>query len=245
MMQIRQPASFNGFVDRLIGVLTLDVPTYRRIATDRSLTVPALAVVTVAAMATAIGRVSQYGWLMLAIVASVAAWIVISGRAYGFVASLTRKRAHESRLRSLRDQLSPRQQQAVLGVGAAILSLMVLGIDGDATGWNAVTLSIPFLSWISFTTVAWLQARNRPQAPSYTSLLRTVGFAHAPGILAIFGLVPLVGFFVALVVPIWAAATMVFAIRHTIGMTLDRSLAVAILATSCTAIATAFMVVIA
>ena len=54
-----------------------------------------------------------------------------------------------------------------------------------------------------------------PETDSDTGeLLRTLGFAYAPGIFYIFSSVPIIGFFVQLVVPFWQLASMTVAVRQ-------------------------------
>jgi hypothetical protein len=236
------------FIDRIVGVVTLDVPTYRRIEQDHKSTAQAAAVVGFVAIAAAIGRISQFSWLTIALLVTLVGWVVASGRAYSLIESLTRKSMNRSRFGAMRANLDRRQESALALVALALLCLFVLGASSDGFGWSTVALTVPFLSWISFSTVAWYQAKKHAPnttPPSFVSLLRTVGFAHAPGVFAFFGFIPLIGLLLALIVPIWAVLTMVFAIRHTLGFSLDQALATAILATSATAIGTAFVVLVA
>ena len=44
--------------------------------------------------------------------------------------------------------------------------------------------------------------------------MRTLGFAYAPGIFYIFSSVPIIGFLVQLVVPLWQLASMTVAVRQ-------------------------------
>lgn len=245
MLQVHGTQS--SFIDRVIGVMTLDVPTYRRIALDRSGTIQAAGVVGIAAVAAAIGRVSQYGWLMTALMVTVIGWVIASGRGYAVIAGITGRHGHRSRVPDIWGNLDRRQRIGVSATLFALLCLIVLGIDGDALGWSTVALSVPFISWISFSAVAWYLAGKRRDAPapSFGSLLRTIGFAHAPGVFAVLGFIPIVGMLVALVVPVWAVLTTVFAIRHTIGFSVDQAMATSVLATSATAIATACVVIVA
>jgi hypothetical protein len=238
------------FLNRIVGVVTLDVPTYRRIESDQLGTIQAAGVVGIVAIATAIGRMSQFSWLTIALVVTLVGWVIASGRAYALFESVTRKSANRSRIQAIRANLDNRQERALIAVGFALFCLIAVGASGDGLGWSTVALSVPFLSWVAFSAVAWFQAKQQARingtAPrSFSSLLRTVGFAHAPGVFAFFGFIPLVGILLALLVPAWAVLTMVFAIRHTLGFTLDQALASAILGTSATAIGTAIIVLLA
>lgn len=243
MLQIHPPVTF---MSRLVGVITLDLPTFRRIEQDRRGTLQAAAVVGLVAVAAAIGGVSQFGWLTVALLVTIVGWLVASGRAFSLIESATRRSMNRSRFRAMRSQLDRRQEISLIIAGVALLSLTILGAQSDGFGWSSIALTVPFLSWFSFTGVAWYQARCLPahtQRPTFGSLMRTLGFAHAPGVFAFFGFIPLIGLLLAVIVPIWAVLTTVFAIRHTLGFTLDQALATAILATSATALGTALMVI--
>lgn len=245
MLQLHPPATF---MSRLVGVMTLDLPTYRRIEQDRNSTVQAAAVVGIVAIAAAIGGVSQFSWLTVALLVTLVAWVVVSGRALSLIESATRRSINQSRLQAIRSQFDRRQEIGIMAAGFALLCLIILEAQGDGFGWSSVAMTVPFLSWLSFSGVAWYQAKRLSPlqaGPPFASLLRTIGFAHAPGIFALFGFIPLIGLMLALIVPIWAVLTMVFAIRHTIGLSLDQALATAILATSVTAIGTALLVIVA
>lgn len=246
-MEHAQQAS--RFLDRLIGAVTLDVPTYRGIQQDHRSTVQAAGVVAIAAVATAIGGISQFSWLTLMLLVALVGWAMASGKAFGIFRSVCRKSMNRSRFEAFRSNLD-RKHEIALGVAAvAFLCLLILGTSADGIGWSTVALTVPFTSWLAFSAVAWYQAKqiasNASAAPRFVTLLRTVGFAHAPGAFAFFGFIPLVGILVALVVPVWAVLTMAFAIRHTLAFTMDQALATAILATSVTAIGTAVIVLVA
>ena len=238
------------FVDRVIGAVTLDLPTYRGIQQDRYGTVQAAGVVAIAGIAAAIGGISQFSWLILGLLVTVTGWAVASGRALDMFRSVTRRSMNRSRFQAFRANLDRKQEIALILAGASILLLIILGASTGDPGWSTVALTVPFTSWITFSAVAWQQAKRQATqrmspAPHFSSLLRTVGFAHAPGIFAFFGFIPLVGLLVALIVPVWAILTMVFAIRHTLAFTMDQALSTAVLATSATALVTAFVVIVA
>lgn len=245
MQQIQHQPTF---IDRIVGVVTLDVPTYRRIEQDQKSTVQAAAVVGFVAVAAAVGRISQFSWMTIALLVTLVGWVIASGRAYAMIESATRKSMNRSRIGAMRSHLDRKQETALGFVGLALVCLVVLGASSDGFGWSTVALTVPFLSWISFSTIAWYQAKKHAanaNPPNFVSTLRTVGFAHAPGVFAFFGFIPLVGILLALIIPIWAVLTMVFAIRHTLGFTLDQALATAILATSATAVGTAVVMIVA
>lgn len=62
------------------------------------------------------------------------------------------------------------------------------------------------------------------------SLLRTQGYAQAPGVLAFFGFIPVLGWIAGLIGGIWAIITAVVAIRETLVIGTGRAIIVGIVA---------------
>ena len=72
-------------IDRVIGVLKLDVPTYEAIERDRHATREAAIVVAAVAIASGIGGLDEgIGGLIAGIIRALLAWLVFSGFAYFF-----------------------------------------------------------------------------------------------------------------------------------------------------------------
>ena len=61
-------------------------------------------------------------------------------------------------------------------------------------------------------------------------LLRTVGFAQAPGVLYALGIIPLLGGLVRLVVAIWVAIAGVIAVRQALDISTGKAVATVLLA---------------
>lgn len=78
-------AANNAIVDRVMGVLKLDIPTYEAIEHDRNALKEAALVVGLAALAGAIGGARQgAGGVILGIIYAFVWWIVFSALAYFF-----------------------------------------------------------------------------------------------------------------------------------------------------------------
>jgi hypothetical protein len=123
--------------------------------------------------------------------------------------------------------------QALLVVLVASASAGIgtrLGLWGGAEGFVRVT-AISLAVWIAWAVLA-LQIGSRvlpqPQTRSDTGeMLRTLGFAAAPGLLQVFGLIPGVGTPVFVITWAWMFAAMVVALRHALDYTnIGRALAV-------------------
>ncbi|MBA2759333.1 MAG: YIP1 family protein, partial [Chloroflexia bacterium] len=91
-----------------------------------------------------------------------------------------------------------------------------------------------------FAGLAWFFGTNIFGTPTtvtnWESLLRTLGYAQAPNVLAIFGIIPLIGWIPALIGSIWAIVTAVVAIRETLDFSTGRAVITAIVAWIATAI---------
>ena len=50
-------------------------------------------------------------------------------------------------------------------------------------------------------------------------MMRTIGFATSPGVLNVFGFIPFIGSFIALIVAVWSFVAMVIAVRQALDYT--------------------------
>ncbi len=111
--------------------------------------------------------------------------------------------------------------------GATGQAAAVVVIAAIAAGIGAVTVSAWMLLWTSIAAlVAWViwaaliwvigtkLLPERQTEADLGQLLRTTGFAAAPGVLRILDIIPLVGGIIAFLVSLWMLATMVVATRQ-------------------------------
>lgn len=91
-----------------------------------------------------------------------------------------------------------------------------------------------FIFWLLFSAVAWFfgtQLFGNPTTNATSeSLLRTLGYAQAPNILAIVGFIPILGWIVAFIGSIWVLITSVYAIRQVLGLSTGRAIITAVVA---------------
>jgi hypothetical protein len=152
----------NIIVDRSIGVVKLDVPTYEAIEHDPSATRQAAIVVGVVALAGAIGGLGDgFGGFIVGLLAAFVGWLVFSGLAYFFGTNL-------------------------------------FGTPTTNTTFEAV--------------------------------LRTIGYAQVPGVVAVIGFIPFLGPLAAFVGGIWAIVTAIIAIRQSLNITTGRAIITGIIA---------------
>lgn len=113
--------------------------------------------------------------------------------------------------------------QAMLVV---ILSSLAMGIASlsrpDSPGLLAST-GFALVSWFLWAYITYfIGTRILPMPQTHATLgqiLRTTGFAAAPGILRILGIVPLFGSFILGIISIWMLTAMVIAVRQALDYT--------------------------
>ncbi len=102
---------------------------------------------------------------------------------------------------------------AIVAVASGVGLLSVQGVSGLIVGvifgvvgwalWALITM------WIGTTLL-----RTPETEADWGQLLRTLGFAQSPGILRVFGFIPVVGPVIFAVTSIWLLVTMVIAVRQ-------------------------------
>lgn len=109
--------------------------------------------------------------------------------------------------------------QALLAVVLSSLAAGV-GASGAQAGLPMAIVAAlgALLGWVLWAAVIWFVGTRVLPGPDTRSdvgeLLRTTGFAAAPGILRVAGIVPLLAVPVAVVVTFWMLAAMVVAVRQ-------------------------------
>jgi hypothetical protein len=124
-------------------------------------------------------------------------------------------------------------RQAALVV-AAVAIASGIGSIGDSPGAVITAIIGAFLGWFIFAAMTWFFGRNVFGTPvtqvNMESLLRTLGYARAPGILAFFGFIPVLGWVLVGASAVWALVTAIVAIRETLALSTNRAIMVGIAA---------------
>jgi Yip1 domain len=93
-----------------------------------------------------------------------------------------------------------------LGLGTQTAQSLVAGIVGSLIGWMA---------WAALTYLIGTHLLPEPQTRADVGeLLRTIAFASAPGVLRMFGVIPVLGRTVYAIASIWMLLAMVVAVRQ-------------------------------
>lgn len=137
-----------------------------------------------------------------------------------FISRITRASRLES---AVYEEVESDRRAMGESVAVILLSGVATGIDsllgGDLIGLlNAVLLSL--VAWLSCGLAAWtvgtLVLAEPDTRANYAEVLRVTGFASAPGLLRVFGVVPILGRLVFVITGLWMLVAMVIAIRQTL-----------------------------
>ena len=116
-------------------------------------------------------------------------------------------------------------------VGVVLLSSISAGLGArgfGAHGLAAVALFsvVALMAWAAWSLVTYqIGVRLLPEVTTRADvgqLLRTIGFATAPGILRVFGVVPGLGMPVFVISAVWMLAAMIVAVRQALDYTSTR-----------------------
>jgi hypothetical protein len=98
-------------------------------------------------------------------------------------------------------------------VASGIGTIAVFGIRGLIVG--TISALIGWLVWAYLTYLIGTKLLPEPQTKADVGeLLRTIGFSSAPGVLRIFGFIPLIGVIISFVASIWMLVAMIIAVRQ-------------------------------
>ena len=119
-------------------------------------------------------------------------------------------------------------QAAVVVIIVAICSAIgAVWRGGPSIIAAPITAILGWLLWAAVTYV--IGDKLLGGTATWGELLRTIGFAQAPGVLMIFGIVPILGGLVRAVVAVWLLVTGVVAIRQALDFSTGKALITAIL----------------
>lgn len=106
-------------------------------------------------------------------------------------------------------------------LAVVVLSSLAAGIGLSFGPFDAPILGrivVALIAWVFWAVLTYLIGTRLMPEPQTSAdigeMLRTIGFAAAPGILRIFGPVPIVGGLVYLAATVWMLVAMVVAIRQ-------------------------------
>ena len=152
----------------------------------------------------------------------------------GMVRSLVRRMAGAAKLDVAAFDEVKRDESATLQAAVVISIVAVaqaIGAAGEGGPGVVVSLVPAFAGWILWSGVAYLiGVKVFGGAATLGELLRTLGFAQTPSMLAVFGLVPGMAGPIGTVIGVWLLIAGVIAIRHVLRIGTGRAVAVAVVA---------------
>ncbi|HEU0115777.1 MAG TPA: YIP1 family protein [Thermomicrobiales bacterium] len=97
--------------------------------------------------------------------------------------------------------------------------------------WGVV---FALVAWFVFAALVYFVGTKLLPSPTTSStmgeVLRTLGFAETPAILAVFGFIPVIGGLIWLIANIWVLVTAIVAIRQSLEVSTGRAVAIGIVA---------------
>lgn len=179
------------------------------------------AVIAVVALASALGGVDPGASLVpLLVLAGLAVWGVRSGHLAEVIDTLHRGHGTARAERVMADRMRQiRAAGPLASIPVAAIVVAAVAVLGVVFFWMIGELLLPILAWLIFSGVAFYAGAHVFGEPTtraeFAPILRLAGFALAPGVLAIFNVIPLVGDLAMLVAIVWGLVAVTFAIRQT------------------------------
>lgn len=113
-------------------------------------------------------------------------------------------------------------KQAALVVIIVAIATGIGGIGGGPLGFimGIVSGLIFWAAWAFLTFIIGTTILKTPEThANWSQLARATGFAQAPGILKLFGFIPVLGGIIVFIASVWQLVAMVIAVRHALDYT--------------------------
>lgn len=105
--------------------------------------------------------------------------------------------------------------------GVVVLAAIAAGIGALGVGgigffiWSIIGALVGWVIWAVLTWVIGTKLLPEPQTSAdIGQTLRTLGFAASPGLLRVFGFIPILGWIIVVIANIWMLVAMVIAVRQ-------------------------------
>jgi hypothetical protein len=114
------------------------------------------------------------------------------------------------------------------GVVLIVAIAQAIGAIGTGNVLGAAIASI--LGWLIWSGVTYLiGSRVFGGTATWGELLRTIGFAQAPGVLLVLAAIPLLGWLIRFIVAIWMLIAVIIAIRQALDFSTGKAIGTALL----------------
>jgi len=125
------------------------------------------------------------------------------------------------------DTTATGQAAVVVGIVAVCSAIGAIGRGGAGIIGALIGAFVGWLLWAGITYL--IGDKVLKGTATWGELLRTLGFAQAPGVFLILGIVPVLGRLVPFVVWIWTLVTGIIAIRQALDFSTGKAVATALL----------------
>lgn len=116
-------------------------------------------------------------------------------------------------------------------IGTGIAGMTAMGTPGFFLGL-LTGLAASLVGWLAWSYLAYILGTTIFKGPetsaTWGELLRTIGFAHSPGVLRIFSFIPVVGGIIAFAASIWFLIAGVIGVRQALDFSTGRAIATCI-----------------
>lgn len=112
-----------------------------------------------------------------------------------------------------------------------IIVAICAAIGGASGGVGGIIVGplMAVLGWLAWSAVAWFVGTRLFGGTAYMGeLLRTLGFAQAPGVLLIAAIIPFFGWLIAFAVSIWQLVCVIVAIRQALDFSTGKAVLTAL-----------------
>lgn len=137
---------------------------------------------------------------------------------------------------ALYENVEADQNATTQAMTVVIISALCAGIGAIRSGVMAVVISIiaALIGWVIWAFLCYfIGTKMLPEAQTKADLgelLRTTGFAQSPGVLRIFGIIPIIGWLISFAAAIWMLIATVIAVRQALDYTsTGRAIAVVVI----------------
>jgi hypothetical protein len=130
------------------------------------------------------------------------------------------------------EEVEADQSATTQAAGVVAVVAVAQAIGGAGSGGNGIVLGIigAVAGWLIWAGITYLIGdKLLGGTATWGELLRTIGFAQAPGVLYVLGIIPLLGGLVGLAVSIWILIAGIIAIRQALDFTTGKAVLTAVL----------------
>jgi len=118
------------------------------------------------------------------------------------------------------DPSATTQAVAVVAIAAVAAGIGSLRYGVSLVGVSLVAAFVGWFIWAGLTYLIGTKILPEPQTHAdFGQLLRVIGFSAAPGVLAVFGIIPWLGGVISFLAGLWQLAAMVVGVRQALDYT--------------------------